>query len=45
MTKLTLPNRAATTVAAVMTACLFALACPLTALAAGAVKAPAKTRS
>jgi len=35
MTKLTLPNRVAATVAAVLIACLFALACPLTALAAG----------
>jgi len=38
MTKLTLPNRVAATVAAVLIACLFALACPLTALAAGASK-------
>jgi flagellar protein FliO/FliZ len=35
MTKLTLSNRVAATVAAGLIACLFALACPLTALAAG----------
>ncbi|HEX5225016.1 MAG TPA: flagellar biosynthetic protein FliO [Solirubrobacteraceae bacterium] len=38
MTKLTLPNRVAATVAAVLIACLFALACPLTALAAATAK-------